>query len=301
MIFKDYYKILGLDTNKVTPEQVKLAFREQAKKYHPDVNNGNDQYEDRFKDINEAYKVLSSAQSKRKYDRMWISHVGKRKIAYETSKREKGSAFSEFFTMFFGEDEQSKENDSNKNIKKKNPIRGENVETEIEIGLEDAFYGVDKRISLRAVDGNLKTFAVKVPAGIRSGEKIRLLGQGKKGQNGGKNGDLFIKINIKNSSKFRLDGYNLETDLYLSPWEAALGKRVNIETIDDTVAVYVPPGIQSGERVKIAQKGYKDGKGNRGDLIAEIKTVVPKNLTEEEKELFEKLKTISQFNPRNDK
>ena len=194
MIFKDYYKILGLDTNKVTPEQVKLAFREQAKKYHPDVNNGNDQYEDRFKDINEAYKVLSSAQSKRKYDRMWISHVGKRKIAYEVSKREKGSAFSEFFTMFFGEDEQRKENDSNINVKKKNPIRGENVETEIEIGLEDAFYGVDKRISLKAVDGNLKTFAVKVPAGIRSGEKIRLLGHPENREGFGRPPSFFMPV-----------------------------------------------------------------------------------------------------------
>ena len=298
MIFKDYYKILGLDTNKVTPEQIKLAFREQAKKYHPDVNNGNDQYEDRFKDINEAYKVLSSAQSKRKYDRMWISHVGKRKIAYETSKREKGSAFSEFFTMFFGEDEQRKENDSNINVKKKNPIRGENVETEIEIGLEDAFYGVDKRISLKAVDGNLKTFAVKVPAGIRSGEKIRLLGQGKKGQNGGKNGDMFIKINIENNKKFKLQGSDIITSVYVTPWEAALGKNINIDSIEENITLNIPAGIQSGERLVIPDKGYKDGQGGRGNLIAEIETVVPKQLTDEERELFMQLQNISNFNPR---
>ena len=145
----------------------------------------------------------------------------------------------------------------------------------------------------------MKTFSVKIPEGIRDGEKIRLLGQGKLGQNGGKNGDMFIKINIQNNNKFKLDGYDIVTDLFLSPWEAALGKRVNVEAIDDTVSLYIPPGIQSGEKVRIPKKGYKDGRGSRGDLVAEVKTVVPKKLTEDEKELFEKLKTISNFNPRN--
>ena len=144
----------------------------------------------------------------------------------------------------------------------------------------------------------MKTFSVKIPSGIRDGEKVRLLGQGKQGQNGGKNGDMFIKINIQNNDKFRLQGYDIVTDLYLTPWEAALGKRVNIEAIDDMVSLYVPPGIQSGEKIKIPQKGYKDGRGSRGDLIAEVKTVVPKKLTEEEKELFKQLKSISKFNPR---
>ncbi len=144
----------------------------------------------------------------------------------------------------------------------------------------------------------MKTFSVKIPEGIRNGEKVRLLGQGKPGLNGGKNGDMFIKINIQNSEKFKLQGYDIVTDLFLTPWEAALGKRVNINSIDDTISLYVPPGIQSGEKVKISQKGYKDGRGGRGDLIAEVKTVVPKKLTEDERELFERLKSISDFNPR---
>lgn len=144
----------------------------------------------------------------------------------------------------------------------------------------------------------MKTFSVNIPSGIRNGEKVRLLGQGKTGINGGKNGDLFIKININDNSKFKLEGYDLVSDLYLTPWEAALGKRVNISSISETVSLYVPPGIQSGERIKIPKKGYKDGKGDRGDLIAEVKTVVPKRLTDEEKELFERLQNISDFNPR---
>ena len=143
MIFKDYYKILNLNTNKVTTQDIKTAFREQAKKYHPDINNQSSQYEERFKDINEAYRVLSDSSSRRKYDRMWNSKVGrkKQKAKYEESKREKGSPFSEFFNMFFGETETNivKEN-------KKAPAKGENVETEINVKLEDAYYGLEKKI-----------------------------------------------------------------------------------------------------------------------------------------------------------
>lgn len=130
-------------------------------------------------------------------------------------------------------------------------------------------------------------------------KKYAYFGQGKSGVNGGKNGDLFIKINIQNSPKFKLTGCDLSTDLFLTPWEAALGKRVNISSIDETVSLYIPPGIQSGEKIKIAKKGYKDGQGSRGDLVLDIKTVVPKKLSDQEKELFEKLGTVSKFNPRN--
>ena len=298
MIFKDYYKILGLNNNKVNINEIKTAFREQAKKYHPDVNGGNTKTEERFKDINEAYRVLSNISSKRKYDRMWNKHVAKKQTeqAYEESKIDKDSLFSDFFNMFFGTPAEIKE--ENTKQKKKNPIKGDNIETEISVGIEDAYFGTEKKISLRTVNGKMKSFSVKIPEGIRHGERIRLLGQGKNGQNGGKNGDMFIKINIQNNAKFKLQGYDIATDLFLTPWEAALGKRVNVQAIDDTVSLYVPPGIQSGEKIRIPQKGYKDGRGSRGDLIAEVKTVVPKKLTEDEKELFEKLKTISKFNPR---
>lgn len=298
MIFKDYYKILGLETNKVNLSEIKLAFREQAKKYHPDVNGGNSRTEERFKDINEAYRVLSNSSSKRKYDRIWNSHVGKKQAQKNNEEnRSTDSVFGEFFNMFFGTPNNNEVKEENR-TKKKIPIKGENIETEINVGIEDAYYGTEKKISLRTVEGKMKTFSVKIPEGIRDGEKVRLLGQGKLGKNGGKNGDMFIKINIQNNNKFKLQGYDIVTDLFLTPWEAALGKRVNVDSVDDTVSLYVPPGIQSGEKVRIPQKGYKDGRGSRGDLIAEVKTVVPKKLTEDEKELFEKLKSISKFNPR---
>lgn len=298
MIFKDYYKILGLEDNKGTMEDIKQAYREQAKKYHPDVNVGNIASEERFKDINEAYQVLSNGVSKRKYDRMWNTHVGnkRKKQEYQESKRGRDAVFSDFFNMFFGniKGESKEERKDNK----KPQIKGENIETEVPISIMEAFYGMNKKISLRTVDAKMKTFNIKVPAGIRDGEKIRLIGQGKLGQNGGKNGDLFIRIKIEKNSTFELMGYDLYTSLYLTPWEAALGTRVNLEGIDDTVSVYVPAGIESGEKLRIPGKGYKDGKGGRGDLTAIVKIVVPKKLTEQEKELYEKMKQISTFNPR---
>lgn len=300
MIFKDYYKILGLNNSRVSLDEIKTAYREQAKKYHPDVNVGDKLSEERFKDINEAYRVLSTPASKRKYDRMWNNHIGKKNIKYEESKRGTGSIFSDFFNMFFGElDENRIEESNSKKKTKKQPIKGENVETSIDISIEDGFYGSTKKISLRTVEGKMKCFEVKIPAGIRENEKVRLLGQGKVGKNGGKNGDLFINIHIKDDERFKIKGYDLYTDLLLTPWEAALGTRANIKGIDDESSVYIPQGIQSGEKVTIPAKGYKDAKGGRGNLIAQVKVMVPKRLSEDEKEIYTKLKEVSTFNPRN--
>lgn len=301
MIFKDYYKILGLENSKVSASEIKAAYREQAKLYHPDVNVESSFSEERFKDINEAYRVLSNGTSKRKYDRMWNNHAAKKTIKYEESKRVSGSAFSDFFNMFFGDIKEDKieEKSQSKRKNKKVPVKGENIETSIDVSIEDAFYGVNKKISLRTVEGKMKTFDVKIPAGIRDCEKIRLLGQGKAGINGGTNGDLFIKINIEDDKRFKIKGYNLYTDLFLTPWEAALGTRANVVGIDDESNIYIPQGVQSGEKITIPGKGYKDSKGGRGDLIANIKVMVPKKLTDEEKEIFTKLKEVSSFNPRN--
>ena len=297
MIFKDYYKILGLDTNRVTMSQIKVAYREQAKKFHPDVNISNRKNEEIFKDVNEAYRVLSNQSSKRKYDRMWNHNVGKAKknVAYEESKRSKGSVFSDFFKMFFGADLDNEKEDVQD---KKTSRRGENIETEINISIEDAFRGKEQTIGLRTVEGKLKKFTVKVPAGIQNNEKIRLVGQGKPGVHGGKNGDLFIKVKIDNDNRFKLDGYDLRTNLYLTPWEAALSTKVTVIGINEDVQVYIPSGIQSGENIIIENKGYKDGKGGRGNLILETKIMIPKHPTEEEKLLFAKLSKLSNYNPR---
>lgn len=179
MIFKDYYKILELINNKATKEEIRTAFREQAKKYHPDINGGRVN-EERFKDINEAYRVLTNPTSRKKYDRMWITHVNKKQKKYEESKRDKDSLFSDFFNMFFGtSNKQETEINIDKSKNKKVMIKGDNVTTEINISIEEAYYGLEKKISLRTINGKMKTFTIKIPSGIRNGEKIRLIGQGK--------------------------------------------------------------------------------------------------------------------------
>ena len=297
MIFKDYYKILGLPNSNVTTEQIKQAYREQAKKYHPDINTTSNFSEERFKDINEAYKTLSNTSTRRKYDKMWNSRIGKKQKNSGQAKREKKSAFAEFFQMFFGEIKNNKTK-SEETRDNKVPIKGENIETEITVSIFDAFYGVEKKLALRAVNGKMREFNIKIPAGIRNEEKIRLMGQGKPGENGGKAGDLLVRIHIENDKKFTLNGVDLITNLYVTPWEAALGTKLNISSIDEEILLYIPQGTQCGESLKLKEKGYLDGKGGRGDLIINIQIMNPIDITEEEKKLFEQLKKISKYNPR---
>lgn len=286
MIYKDYYKLLGIETSRVTIEEIKSAYRKAAKKYHPDLNVGNSLAEDRIKDINEAYRILSEPASKRKYDRIWNS-----KNNVKNYQKIKGK---NIFNIFLGNiDENEKEED-------KSPIRGQDEETQIQVKLEEAFFGTEKRIFMKSIDGETKTLSVKIPNGIKNNEKIRLIGQGKSGKNGGKNGDLLIKINIENSKKYRLSGYDILTDLCISPWEAALGTKLDVKSIDGETKIFIPQGIQSGEKLRIPNKGYKKENGDRGDLIAEVKIMVPSKLNQKEKEFFENLKQVSKFNPRNE-
>ena len=290
MIFKDYYKILGLETSRVSIDEIKTAYRQSAKKYHPDVNVGDVLAEERIKDINEAYRILSVPSTKRKYDRTWNAKF------YKEQRNLRGK--ESIFGILLGNIEKNQDTQENKS--KENPIKGENIETKISISLYDAYYGIEKRISLKDVNGKVKNLAVAVPKGIREGEKIRLIGQGKPGKNGGKNGDLLIEIHIEQDKKYRLEGYDLYTDLCLTPWEAALGTRIEVKSIDDLTKVYIPQGIESGEFIRIPGKGYYNGQGGRGDLVAEVKIMIPKKLSEKEKNIYEELKKVSEFNPRSD-
>ena len=293
MKFKDYYKILELENSKVTIDQIKSAYRKQAKKYHPDVNIGNKLAEEKIKDINEAYKVLSQPATKRKYDRTWNYNVGSK--MKKAKQKTSGEMAEDFFNMFFG-NSQIKEEIAQSKLPQ---IKGENIETEINISIEDGFLGAEKTLVIKDVEGKDKNITIKIPKGIQNGEKIRVIGQGKSGKNGGKNGDLYIKINIEDGKKYKLNGKDLYTILPITPWEAALGTKTKVKSIDDTkTQIYIPNGVRSGEKIEIPEKGYTTTKGERGNLIAEIEIVVPTKLTQEEIEMFKKLKEISKFNPR---
>lgn len=298
MIFKDYYKILGLESPKATIDDIKTAYREQAKKYHPDVNVGNKNAEERFKDINEAYKTLTNQSTKRKYDRMWNAHIGRRKNKAKQNKEHKTTR-QELLSVLFGLNTKKEEKDSeNSKRKQKTPQQGENVETEIQISVIEGFFGLTKSISLRTVEGKMKTFKVTIPAGIRNGEKIKLMGQGRPGKNGGKNGDLLIKINMSEDKKYKLVGSDIYTTVNICPWEAVLGTKINVDAIDETIGVFIPQGIQTDEEIQIPDKGYRDSKGGRGKFIIRVRIMISKNISEKEKELYKEIKKISKFNPR---
>ncbi len=157
--------------------------------------------------------------------------------------------------MLFGNSEKVKKTQTKYHGK---PVKGKNIETAMTINIYEAFFGTEKKISLKTAEGGLRSFTMTIPEGINQKEKIRLIGQGKEGENGGKPGDLIIEVNIKDDKKFKLKGTNIYTPIQITPWEAALGKRIKIKSIDEEESkIYIPQGAQSGDTVTIPGKGYK--------------------------------------------
>lgn len=288
MNFKDYYSILGLESNKATANEIKIAYREQAKKYHPDINGGNTDLEEKFKDINEAYKILSDSKARKKYDRSWYIYTERKKRVQSKKVEEKKTFKEKLLTILFG----ITSNKVTKKQERKITVDGENIETEVNVNIVEAFNGVNKKLKLLAVDGKTRTFNLNIPAGIQNGDRIRFVGQGKSGKNGGKNGDLLVKIDIKNTKDFKLKGADIYKEINILPWEAALGNKITVNSLDGEIALVIPKGTQSGEKFTVKGKGYKIGRGQRGNLYIITKIIVPKELTEEEKELYLKLKNL---------
>lgn len=284
MVFKDYYKILGLESNKVTSDEIKIAYREMAKKYHPDMNVGSSSAEEIFKDVNEAYKTLSNPKLRRKYDFNWTRYFGRNAKNY--SEKKKRSLKEILVNILFG--------NISKQSKKKivKPEYGENINTQINISLQDAFYGCYKKLKLLDVNGREKEFSFKIPAGIQNHDKIRIPSQGKRGKNGGKNGDLLVEINILSDKYIKLYGTDLIMEIPIKPYEAALGTVKIINVFDEQIRIIIPKNSSSGDRIIINNKGYKNGMGQRGNLQIISKIIMPKNLTKQETELYEKLKEL---------
>lgn len=292
MIFKNYYKLLELPQNvKSTQVDIKNAYRVQAKKYHPDVNIQNKAAEERFKDISEAYKILSDPIQKKKYDRTWNSYVGKKLQKERMAQREVGT--NDIVNMFFGK------NIPKKVEKAKEPIKGENIETTIELSVKEAFDGTEKKISFVSADQKNKTLLLKVPAGIKNGKKIRVAGKGKKGKNGGSDGDLIIGVKIVDGGIYKLVGDDINVKLFLTPWDAALGSKVSIDGIDGQFSIIVPKGTQNGDMLSIPNKGYYKDENQRGNLVVKTEILIPKKLSDEEKRLFTELKNKSSFDTKN--
>lgn len=285
MIFKDYYKILGIDTNKVSIDEIKNAYREKAKKYHPDRNVGDREAEAIFKDISEAYRVLSDAKQKRKYDISWNRYVSSKKK--KETRKEKKTFKEMIMDILFGGVSRKK------SPAPVYPEYGEDINTEINVSLEEAFYGVTKKLKLKSVNGKDSSFTVKVPAGVQNHDKIRIVGQGKVGKNGGKNGDLFVIINITNNKKYKLSGIDIYTELEISVSEAALGTKKSISLFRDSINIIVPKCSNSGDNLVVENKGYKNGKGERGNLHIITKIILPDKLSKQQEEIFLKLRELN--------
>ena len=296
MKYKNYYKILELKSDRATDDEIKNAYRKLAKKYHPDINPGDEIASEKFKSVNEAYQVLGDENAKRKYDRIH-NFYRVRDTLEDTKEKINKDGFSDMFEMMFGKKEES-DNDTTKKAKSAKS-KGEDLEAQIEITLEEAFFGTNKKIAFRTDNGNMKSIIVKIPKGIKSGEKIRIAKQGKASKENGENGDLYLKVILMKHEKFELQGNDICMKLNLSPWEAAFGCHISVKNIDSSILVNIPEGIQTGEVLKIANNGFWNEEGGRGDLLLSIQIMIPKKLSEGERLLLRKLSEISEFEPRN--
>jgi curved DNA-binding protein len=313
---EDFYQILGVPRD-ASQEDIQRAYRKLARTYHPDVNH-DPGAEDRFKDVSEAYDVLSDPQTRRRYDAFgrdfrqvpedvdpgaW-RRAGARAGAGAGPGRggPGGFSFSEgdidlddLLGGIFG----GRFGGAGRGWGAVGPIPGADQEAEIELTVEEAYRGGRKSVMLSS-DGTRRSFDVTIPAGVTDGQRIRLAGQGGRGSDGAHNGDLYLIVRIAPHPRYRLDGRDLYVELRLAPWEAALGTSVALDTPGGEVKVKVPGGTSSGRRIRLAGRGLPnpDNKKKAGDLYAEAKIMIPARLSRAERRLFEQLAAESSFDPR---
>ncbi len=314
MKYRDYYEILGVD-RRASQDEIKKAYRKLAKRYHPDAHPGDKAAEEKFKEANEAYEVLGNDEKRKKYDQFGSegqfrngadfdpSQYGfGNNVRYEFRQGNAGD-FSDFFNMFFGGGNPFDQFDNSEvfgrrqgrrgNVTRNRQMPGQDNEALLEITPAEGFAGAEKRISLRTPTGE-RTISLRIPAGIRPEEKIKLAGQGGPGINGGSNGDLYLNVEFTKDSGFELNGLDLESPVALYPWEAALGSEISFNTLDGRISVKIPSGIQSGNKIRVTGRGYRDRSGTRGDLYLKVTLVNPERLNSAQLELYEKLSRISQ-------
>ncbi|MBN3939585.1 MAG: DnaJ C-terminal domain-containing protein [Nostoc sp.] len=322
--FRDYYEILGVSKD-ASGEEIKKVYRRLARQYHPDLNPGNKESEEKFKDIGEAYEVLSDPAKRSQYDqfsRYWKQkgfagnkQTPKAKTWQSSASDRNGnqdvdpsqfSDFESFINQVIGVKNKSAANNSN-NGNNSDPFRSprtkvaytvntpprttrRDIEARLTLPLEKAYQGGNERIRLE--DG--RSLEVNMPPGMVTGQTIRLRNQGVGG------GDLYLKITVEPHPLFKLEGLNIICQVPVTPSEAVLGGQVEAPTLDGPVKMTTPPGVRSGQKFRLGNKGYPSDEGKRGDQLVEIQIVTPKNISQEERELYEKLRQIETFKPRAD-
>jgi curved DNA-binding protein len=310
--YRDYYQTLGVKKD-ASQDEIQKAYRKLARKFHPDVNK-EPQAEVKFKEIGEAYEVLKDPDKRQKYDQYGAAwkHAQQRGApppGWEGVQFDFGDlgggfdfggagggaeGFSSFFEMLFGRGAAGRraggaggfpggfEGFANR--------AGGDAEATLSISLEEAVRGGTREIALTdPATGQRRNLSVKIPAGVRSGQRIRLAGQGQPGLGEGPRGDLYLRIEIEPDPRFRVEGADLHTNVPVTPWEAALGGDAEVETPEGPVRIRIPPGSSSGRKIRLRGRGLKQADGERGDLLAEIRIVIPGELSPRERELYEQL------------
>jgi curved DNA-binding protein len=321
---RNYYELLDLKRD-ASPEEIKQSFRKLARKYHPDLNPGDKAAEEKFKDVSEAYEVLSDLSRRSQYDRFaagFWRKKNKSKAPNPTKDRsgdeEVGDDFNTFIDRLLGRKREPTTNDNNidrpRNSRPERytdrptaespetnygrtyteappPPRAKNLEAELTLPLVKAYLGGRERITIQE-DG--RSLEVDMPPGVTSGQKIRLRGQGIAG------GDLYLKINVASHQFFKLDGVDIYCQLPVTPAEAVLGGFVEVPTLDGLVKISLPQGVVTGQKLRLAGKGFPAEAGERGDQLLEIQVVIPQNPAPAERALYQQLRDLESFNPRLD-
>jgi curved DNA-binding protein len=313
--YKDYYESLGVPRT-ASAEEIKKAFRKLAREHHPDVAKDKKKAEERFKEINEAYEVLSDPDKRKKYDELgahWKSGAEFRpppgygfgggqafrggRTAGGAEFHFGGTGFSDFFESLFGGRMRGggfgnfgqTENFSSGDLAE----RGADIEGDIMVTLEEAARGSVRTVNV-SHEGRRESHQVKIPPGISEGQKLRLAGRGESGTGGGEAGDLYLRVRFAKHPDFDVDGHNLVYELELAPWEAALGAEIAVPTLEGRVNIKIPAGTASGQKLRVRGRGL----GKDGDLMVVTKIVVPQKISAAERKLWEQLARESKFNPR---
>lgn len=302
MRYKDYYAIMGVNRD-ATQEDIKRAYRKLARKYHPDVSKESNA-EERFKELGEAYEVLKDAQKRAEYDQLGANWKAGQEFKpppdWNTQNQFHGGGFAEadagqfsdFFESLFGRGGFERHAQSHAHARFKQ--RGEDLHSKISITLEEAYGGTVRTLHISSKEHPLK---VKIPAGVLSGQQIRLGGQGGAGSGGGTNGDLYLEIALQEHPWFRVDGADIYLTLPITPWEAALGATVAVPTLGGKVDLKIPADSQSGQKLRLKGRGLPAKKP--GDQYVLLQILVPKADTPEAREFYLQMAQKMPFNPRN--
>lgn len=313
MQYKDYYKILGVERGAAEAD-IKKAYRKLARKYHPDVSKEKDA-EEKFKAINEANDILSDAEKRAAYDQLgqhrpgqdfrpppgWEQQFGRGGQAGDFGNMDFGDLFSQMFGGGMGGATHGRR--AGRGFAQ----AGQDFEMTLEITLEEAFHREEKTLQLEVPEpgpqGTMvrvpRTIKVRIPKGAAEGQRLRLTGKGGAGTQGGRAGDLYLRIAFKPHAWFKSSGHDLNLDVPLTPWEAALGASVEIPTLSGKVRLKVKPGSRSGQKMRLGGKGLPKAGDEFGDLYCVFQIATPETLSDEERKLFEALQETSTFNPRN--